>query len=478
MSPAARGTRIGAAALAFAATMLSPDSEAAAQCTAERPTDPSPSTGLTYGAAPVAFVDRTDVRVWYATLGPHTPNAPTDPDDAADVLQQALAGFAAMGYLPPPGDGGYDPCASNGGDGRLDAYIMSFGGSADGTAVTEQCTGGITVTCSGFMILDVSLSGYGSYTIGTQVVGAHELFHLVQYAYDADMDRWWLEGTAQWATDQLYPELTDMESFFPVFFADIERPLNSPPGGIVAGWLYGSAIWPTFLGEHLGPQVVLDIMDRQATRGGDVIDTTSDVLVDAGTDLPSTHGLFVAWNAATGDRASDPGGYADAAKYPMVTLSTGPDAIGESLNGLLAGLMPRYYVSHGVARPLSIDVDPARARAYAVPLVEGRARLEALAELPTDVDGDTVVVVVGTTTSKIDVPYRLEINEASFVDEPPVDEPPAPDTDSGSSTESGGCAIHPGHDDPSTVWRLACAALIGLRLRRRGYLLGWGVTRR
>jgi len=102
----------------------------------------------------------------------------------------------------------------------------------------------------------------------------------VQYAYDANMDHWWLEGTAQWATDQLYPELTDMESFFPAFFADIERPLNSPPGGIVAPWLYGSAIWPRFLGEHLGPEVVASIMERQGMLGGDVIDTTAPLVTE------------------------------------------------------------------------------------------------------------------------------------------------------------------------------------------------------
>lgn len=457
--------------LAVVPAVLALSSEAAAQCTAERPTDPAPSLGLTYGAAPVAFVDRADVRVWYATSGPHTPNAPTDPDDAADVLQDALAGFATMGYLPPLGDGGYDPCASNGGDGRLDAYIMSFGGSADGTAATEQCTGGTTVTCSGFMILDASLTGYGSYTIGTQVVGAHELFHLVQYAYDADMDRWWLEGTAEWATDQLYPELTDMESFFPAFFADIERPLNSPPGGIVAGWLYGSAIWPRFLGEHLGPEVVASIMERQGMQGGEIIDTTADVLLDRGADLPSTYGTFTVWNAATGERAPTMGGYADAAQYPMVELSAGPKAIGESLEDRMAGLMPRYYSSGGGPRHLSLDADPTKVEAYALPVVGGAAQLDAMAKLPADVDGDVVVVVVGITTSKVDVSYRIDVGEPVEppITEPPDDEEPPPSTGSGSSSGSndeGGCAMRPGSSPTSAAWLLALVALA--RRRRPG----------
>ena len=104
-----------------------------------------------------------------------------------------------------------DPvCSPNGGDGRLDVYLVAMGG-ADGQAATEICTQtGHVSRCTGFILADnlFEEAGYASLDEGARTVLPHEIFHLVQNTYFADMDRWWAEGTAQWATKELHPDLT------------------------------------------------------------------------------------------------------------------------------------------------------------------------------------------------------------------------------------------------------------------------------
>lgn len=113
---------------------------ARADCPQVRPTDPGGYEGFAYGASPVASFATPEghVRVWYATAGAHAPSAKDAAEIAGKAVEEAMDGYAAMGFVAAIGDGDYPACASNGGDDRLDVYLVHFAG-ADGLATTERC---------------------------------------------------------------------------------------------------------------------------------------------------------------------------------------------------------------------------------------------------------------------------------------------------------------------------------------------------
>ena len=296
----------------------------------QRPTDPGGYNGYSYGTDPVLSFDGTGVRIWYAKTGLNavdttSTRADGTPDNvvtAATVADGALALYAQMGFLAPLSDNG--SAGSCGGDPKLDIYLMHFN-AADGDTAPEGCqTVGSAQKCWSFGQVEAKLESiYGSFDLGAHVVIAHELFHSVQDAYDDGLDRFWAEGTAQWAAKTAYPAETDLESFLPAFFAKAGQSIDSAGGGVVADYLYGSAIWPVFLTQHVGPNAVLGGLQQEGMLGPPSMAAIEAALPALGSSLSDAYPTFAAWNAATGTRAGT-GGYAEATTYPEVTLTPFP----------------------------------------------------------------------------------------------------------------------------------------------------------
>src|SRR5262249_6945781 len=144
----------------------------------------------------------------------------------------------------------------------------------------------------------------------------HELFHVVQNAYDANMDKFWAEGTAQWAMKTLHPELKDFERNLPAFFGDSARSIDVPPPGAATAYLYGSAIWPLYLATRPGDGIIKEVLDAQAT-GQSSLAAVDTALSAHASSLADEFPQFVAWNACTAGRAGT-GGYPNAATYPAI----------------------------------------------------------------------------------------------------------------------------------------------------------------
>lgn len=433
-----------AALLVIAGCALARDAHA--DCAPARPTDPGGYVGIEYGSDPVASYDTPEgrVRIFHATAGSDAPLTIQAAEKAGHVVEEAIDGYAAMGFVAPLGDGDFPVCASNGGDGRLDVYLIGMGG-ADGQAATQVCTAvGKASRCAGFVIAESRLEeGYSSFDEGARTVLPHEVFHLVQDAYDAEMDRWWAEGTAQWATKQLHPELTDLERFLPAYFSETSRSLDAPPGGVVQGFLYATAIWPVFLGERHGPAIVREIMEAIAL-GANVLDATDSVLAGKGSSLAVDFTTFATWNVATGTRAGQ-GGYPLAATYPMVkTAALAADA-GASASGVTSGLAALYYaISAEAPREVSLDTDPSRNAAVVVPLAGGVADLARVKPLPAIVTGEAIIVVAGQSALKTDAPFTIHVREPvkeGEVPETPHEQPPV--SRPMESDQEGGCSIGP-----------------------------------
>lgn len=402
--------------VAMATCILLASAQAQAQsCPQFRPTDASGGLAHYDDLPNVTFYDAPlgEVRVWYATTGTHAPvltptgasGAPVNVEIVGDVTEDALLRYTQLGYDAPLRDGTYDACASNGGDDRLDVYLVDFPSGADGAAPVEQCQGSAVQTCSGFILLDNRYAGYPDFRTGVETVAPHELFHLIQDAYDANLDRWWAEGTAQWATKQLYPEIDDLERFLPYFFSEPGRPLDSPPGGVTSGWLYATAIWPVFLGETRGQDSIRTIMEAMADQPLSALEAANQVFTLDGDDLRSVYLSFAAFNAATGARTGE-NAYSLGASYPEIGLDEVAVGHGTVVDERIAGFGARYYLSLE-PRELSLDADPEAVAAVAMPFVNDALDPTVALPLPAVLGGPAVIVVAGQRSSKVDAFYKL-----------------------------------------------------------------------
>jgi hypothetical protein len=408
------------AALLFAAQLITAKAVSAQACENRRPTDAGGSNGLAYGAASVgSLVSSSErVRVFYALSGPHAVSdakaaAPAAALAAARAADAALVKFAELGYRAILTDAD-SPCESNGGDDKIDVYLLHFP-SADGQALSDHCLAGATRRCSGFVLVenDFAGGGYASVAQGMNTVVPHELFHLVQNAYDADVERWWAEGSAQWAAKQVYPELNDLERFLPAYFSQPWRPLDVPASGVVANFLYATAIWPVFLGERHGPDAVRQVFERLATGEGNVLASTAQFLDEQGESLGQEFLWFAAYNAATGSRARPGLGYRDAANYPLVALTPFAAESGHRVDDVGSGLGAFYYsVQPSTPQELALESEPARMAAMALPLEGGRIDLGGALPLPAVAEGPQVVVVAGQSVAKTDAPFSLTASDA------------------------------------------------------------------
>jgi hypothetical protein len=397
--------RVALSAAALAAMTTLAAREAAAQC-AGRPTDAGGVQGYAYASEAKSFAQGA-IRVHYALTGTHAPDlATTRPDGvpntvafAAEIGDGALQAFAARGFRAVPSDAA---CASNGGDAKVDVYLVRFAG-ADGATIPESCTG---AACASFVLVDATFKGRGYATPneGFTTVVTHELFHAVQNAYDAQLDRFWAEGTAQWAMKTLHPELQDFERQLPAFFAEPTRSLDTQPSGVTAGFLYGSAVFPLFLETWKGEGFVKEALEAEAA-GSKAVDAVASVLARRGSSLADAYPLFGAWNAATKDRAGT-GGYPAAATYPGVKAA----ALEDGASAITSGL--GYHVFAGALerrQKVSLETDSARNAGVLVPLEGGKARLDRAQPLPAVAEGDVLVVVAGVTAKKSDAPFAIRL---------------------------------------------------------------------
>jgi hypothetical protein len=424
-----------------------------------RPTSPGGFAGYQYGAASVRTLDSTRVRAHYTLEGPHAVNpassrADAVPDDVArvtEVAEEALSYFAQLGYRAPGSDVDAT-CAEDGGDARLDIYLVAFGG-ADGQAATQNCRIEQGVRrCATFVLIERDFARrYRSAFEGIRTVVPHELFHAVQNAYDADVDRFFAEGTAQWVTKRLYPDLGDFERNLPAFFQERGRALDAPPGGVTSGYLYGAGVWPLFLELTRGTSFMRDILEREAISRGSNLEKTREALADAAR-TPATFGetlaQFGAFLAATGPRAGT-GGFPDAARYPTAPVSE----FQEELDGVSSGAAVFLYRATFEKRA-HLDLFSTRSVHHGVwvPLVDGKARVDRTKPLPENLQGEGIIVVASDDLGRADAPFRLELHP---IEDPPPDDPQRP-PETPTTSSRGGCAA--GASDPG--WGSLAYALL------------------
>ncbi|HVJ20765.1 MAG TPA: MXAN_6640 family putative metalloprotease [Polyangiaceae bacterium] len=439
---------------------------AAQSCENHRPTEAEGSAGTSYGSAEVASYDSPSgaARIHYALTGVHAPpSAAADgetPDAviaAATAADDALAKFAELGFEAPLGDED-SPCPDNGGSGAFDVYLVQFS-AADGHTLRDHCT--TDNRCASFVMVENNFGGggYADTEEGLRTVVPHELFHAVQATYDAGLEPWWAEGSAQWAAKQVYPEIEDLERFLPEYFESPWRPLNVPPGGVVAGFLYATAIWPVFLEQRHGAPLIVSVFDELDSSTEDVLETTERVLSSQASTLAATFLEFATYNAATGERATPGQGYANAAEYPLVPLTPFEATPGATVSEVGSGLGV-YYYSVTVAQPieLRLEADPTRMAAVMLSVApDGTVDPASAQPLPATPEDDVVVVVAGQSLARTDAPFTLRAETPTAAE---------------SSAESGGCTLSSRPD--TNGWGASALLVLALLGARRRTMKGRG----
>ena len=122
----------------------------------------------------------------------------------------------------------------------------------------------------GYCVLDnnYARSQYGSanFLNPLRVTAAHEFFHAIQFAYDVDEDLWFMEGTATWVEDEVYPTINDNRQY--LAYSPIRYPRCS--ADYTSGLhRYGSWILFRFASEYLHNRAIVRRMWEAADSAAD-----------------------------------------------------------------------------------------------------------------------------------------------------------------------------------------------------------------
>ncbi|MFH2104874.1 MAG: hypothetical protein ABII72_01420, partial [Parcubacteria group bacterium] len=134
-----------------------------------------------------------------------------------------------------------EPLSDNGrgGDNKIDIYIIpgiKFAGLA-------ECDGGSSSTpCSGFVTINAD-------GVASKGLIAHEIFHIFQnsFKHHDHNDTWWVEATATWAQDYIYPMENSEQPALNAFLPLPERSLDARYDKKNYLFHYGAYIFPFYL---------------------------------------------------------------------------------------------------------------------------------------------------------------------------------------------------------------------------------------
>lgn len=300
-----------------------------------RPDAPGNHDRLSYEASDMVesyAPSGSSVRVHYTRKGRHAVypddlNRNTVPDFVESVEQaytEALTFYTqTLGFNPPLKDSLAPP---DGGDERIDVYLLDFDGIGDGRFRTDGCLPK-TEQCTGFFVQENDFEGYHYPTreTGIRIVSSHELFHGIQAAYDSGQGSVLNEATAVWATEMFDPRLDDFEGFVADFLAHPDRPIDHGRSDGADPFSYGAALFFKFLGERYHPEVIRELWAGCRSTGPanpywlDVLDA----LLTARYDSSLSQALldFSVWNLRLGVRADPQQSYRGGARYPSVSVA-------------------------------------------------------------------------------------------------------------------------------------------------------------
>jgi hypothetical protein len=269
-------------------------------------------------------------KIHYTTLGPdavYAASVDANPHDGVPDYVNRCAEFFdhvwtyeldTLGYKEPPSDYFYPD--SNGGDGKYDVYLEAM--EFFGYTVPELRS---TLNSPSYTSYIGMLSDFSDWVFLhpdsldlPRVTAAHEFFHAIQCGYDATEAEpvgvtakpYWMEMSAVWMEDMVYDNVNDYIYYLPSFFNHPEWSLKTfGVSGDVALHPYGSCVWPIYLSEKFGRNIIKEIWEKCAEVAGDNVfdppfsSATDKALVARGSNFEDAFREFTVWNYFTADRA-------------------------------------------------------------------------------------------------------------------------------------------------------------------------------
>ena len=263
----------------------------------------------------------------------------------------------SLGFLPPVSDG------TRGGDSRVDVYITTFPYAIYGMTVPDEDGDGPAPwnDVSAYVEVNSSYDGFpsnddpeGSAWGAFKVTCAHEFFHVIQMAYDANEQPWMLEIASVWMEDIVYDYVNDYYNYQSDFFDNPWMSIMTFDGYHE----YASAHWFHYLSQNYSAEIIKAIFNKMIYSDGLV--ATAEGLDSMGLDLNTEFLGFVSWNYLTGPRA-DSFHYEEGANYPPVyteiTVTSLPFTFSPAYSHQPGSYGSNYIVfSDGLAEAVHIEL--------------------------------------------------------------------------------------------------------------------------
>lgn len=243
-----------------------------------------------------------------------------------------------LGYNQPPPDGWHSP---NGGDGRYDVYLTHMEPGYLGVTYPEEWY--IYPRAISYVVLrsDYSIYTEPPYDLyddqydGMKVTAAHEFFHAIQLGYDAKeyggsspAKPYWMEMTAVWMEDVVYDEINDYLGYLPYFFhypwLSLKTFSSEPSDRPKYFHAYASCVWPIYLSEKFGSEIIRQIWIECGELAGDNAFSAIDyILASSGSSFDQAFQEFTIWNYFTYSRADTQTFYSEGNLFdPIFIYST------------------------------------------------------------------------------------------------------------------------------------------------------------
>lgn len=281
-------------------------------------------------------------RLSYAVAGANAvPPEDVDPADGVpDFVNRAAARLdevwervvGEMAYRPPPASPWYE----------VDFRDMAAIGY---TGVVSGTTTRITLE-NDFVGAPPNADPAGDAIGALKAACAHQFKHASQRATSGWSEGGWIELDATWLEDVVYDEVDDYVAFLGAGNGIVAPgvPLDAEGFGD-----HEDCLWQHLLVRLHGPDLMHGFWERRRTQPGEsVLATYATVAAAAGGGLADDHGLYGAWNLATGNDALPGVGYPGAAAYPNAKSEAVVDYPHAS-HGRLAHLSHHFVRAGGFA---------------------------------------------------------------------------------------------------------------------------------
>jgi hypothetical protein len=255
------------------------------------------------------YADSEHFRIHYDITGAHAPPlTDSDNNDIPDYVDSALVYYEIaynrllnLGFGTPNSDGAL------GGSEHIDCYMRELKNENVYGYTTPDRAMLIT---SSYITIDNNYSaaeGFYTHTYDAlKITTAHELFHVIHFSYYAGADaRWWMEQTAVWFEEDVWPDIDDYIHYLGYIFSNRDMPINSEKNN----FMYSASVFAIYAAENYGPDSIQDSFAAfRDNRSGDIINLNK--AYDAGVpDMLSNLGV---WMYFTGNRANTADYFPDA----------------------------------------------------------------------------------------------------------------------------------------------------------------------